>query len=178
MSKEIFTYAPLGSTVYAIILRRSDKQIRRQDTTAFEAVNSANWASYDHALTAESATSIFTADLPSLAAGVYDVWSFRQLGGAPATSDPICGQQDFDWTGTADRTLGTVDLATPAEAAGRPATLNAMLRRIWEKMQGGNKQTRDRATGTVLLRNDADNATLETHTQSTAGDVDTLSEGA
>jgi len=79
-------------------------------------------------------------------------------------------------------TAGTVSdktgyaLATPAETAGRPTDLAGMIRRIFE--QDHNKRTRDRSTGTVLLRNAADSATLETQTQSTSGTVDTITQGA
>ena len=63
----------------------------------------------------------------------------------------------------------------PAEAAGRPTTFLAWVRRIGEWMT--NKRTRDRSTGTRLLRNAADTATLETMTESTAGTTDAFSQG-
>lgn len=67
-------------------------------------------------------------------------------------------------------------ISTPSEAAGRPTGILAMIRRIWE--WNANKRTRDRSTGVVNLRNDADSATLETQTQSTSGTVDTQTEGS
>jgi len=71
-------------------------------------------------------------------------------------------------------------IATPAEAAGRPAGLLGMLRRLFEKR--ANRRTRDRSSGAVVLYG-ADNATvLETETQSTTtvgGDiVDQFTQGA
>lgn len=77
----------------------------------------------------------------------------------------------------ADDAITDAKIAVPAEAAGRPTRVLAMLRRIWEKMPGGNKHTRNRTTGVVTVRNAADDGTLETHTQSTASDVDTETKG-
>lgn len=78
----------------------------------------------------------------------------------------------------ADSAITDAKISTPAENAGRPAGILGMIRRIFEKMPGGNKQTRDRSTGTVTLRNAADDGDLETHAQSTSGDVDTQTKGA
>lgn len=66
-------------------------------------------------------------------------------------------------------------ITTPAETAGRPTGILGMIRRVFEC--AANKRTRDRATGTVLLRNEADDATLETQTQSTSGTLDTQTKG-
>ncbi len=69
-----------------------------------------------------------------------------------------------------------VALTTPGETAGRPTTLEGMIRRLFEGRH--NKRTRNRTTGELLIRNAADNATLETATQSTATPVDTQTAGA
>lgn len=66
-------------------------------------------------------------------------------------------------------------IATPAEASGRPTGILGMIRRMFE--WDHNKRTRDRSTGTVLLRNAADSATLETQTQSTTGTTDSQTQG-
>lgn len=65
----------------------------------------------------------------------------------------------------------------PAEAAGRPSTFLAIVRRIWEWRV--NKKTRDTSAlpYTILLRNAADSATLETQTQTTTGTTDIESAG-
>jgi hypothetical protein len=67
-------------------------------------------------------------------------------------------------------------ITTPAETAGRPSGILGMLRRVFE--WSANKRTRDRSTGTVILRNAADDATLETQTQSTVSTTDTISKGS
>ena len=66
-----------------------------------------------------------------------------------------------------DGAITEAKIATPAESAGRPTGILAMVRRVFE--WHANKRTRSRATGTVLLRNAADDGTLETQTQSTSG---------
>ncbi len=63
----------------------------------------------------------------------------------------------------------------PGEASGRPTTFLAWVRRVGE--WAFNKRTRDTSTGTVLLRNAADSATLETQTQATVSTTDSISKG-
>ncbi len=76
----------------------------------------------------------------------------------------------------ADGAITDAKITFPAETAGRPTTFLAAMRRLWE--WAANKRTRDRSSGTLLLRNAADNATLETQTQQTSGTVDTQTKGA
>jgi hypothetical protein len=68
------------------------------------------------------------------------------------------------------------DLNTPAEAAGRPSTLAAMLRRVFEAWS--NLQTRDSSTGAVKIIGRDGVTTLQTQTLSTTGSVDQITEGA
>lgn len=75
--------------------------------------------------------------------------------------------------GLVDGAITDNKIAAPAEAAGQPAGILGMIRRIFER--GRNKRTRDRATGAFVLRNVADTGNLESNTQSTAGTVDTIS---
>jgi hypothetical protein len=78
----------------------------------------------------------------------------------------------------ADDAITDAKIAVPAETAGRPTRILAMIRRVFEKM--ANKINRDRSTGAVTVRNAADSADLETQTQSTATGppiVDTISKG-
>jgi hypothetical protein len=79
----------------------------------------------------------------------------------------------------ADGAITEAKISTPAEAAGRPTGILGMVRRIFEWRT--NKRVRTRSTGALELRNEADDATLETQTQSTAGgvgsEVDTQTKG-
>jgi len=72
----------------------------------------------------------------------------------------------------ADGAITEAKIATPAEAAGIPTGILAMIRRLFERHT--NKRTRNRTTGVQVLRNAADAGNLEAATQSTAGDTDTI----
>jgi len=76
----------------------------------------------------------------------------------------------------ADGAVTDAKVTAPAEAAGRPTTFMGMVRRLWEWQC--NKRSRDRSTGVVTLRNDADTAALETQLQVTDGNSDTQTEGS
>lgn len=76
----------------------------------------------------------------------------------------------------ADGAITDAKITVPAEAAGRPTGILAMMRRGWEWLT--NERDRDRSTGVVTLKNAAGNGTLETQTQSSSGTVDTISKGA
>lgn len=67
-------------------------------------------------------------------------------------------------------------LLTPAEAAGRPTTLEGMMRAMFERYH--NERTRNRNTGAVAVKNEAGDDVLRTETQSTAGGVDSVTEMA
>lgn len=75
----------------------------------------------------------------------------------------------------ADGSVTDDKFAVVAEAAGRPTKPLGMMRRVFE--WATNKRTRDRDTGNVVLRNSADDGTLETQVQSTTGNVDTQTKG-
>jgi hypothetical protein len=127
----------------------------------------------------------YQANAPAFAAGLYFVRLYQRIGGSPAESDTLlCGPGELQWNGTAVVPTGTLNtgaitdatITTPAEAAGVPSTLLAMIRRMWEKRS--NRRTRDRTSGVYTLYG-ADNTTpLETSTQSTASSVDTETKAA
>lgn len=77
--------------------------------------------------------------------------------------------------GLAAGVITEASITIPAEASGRPTGILGMIRRIFE--WDHNERTRDRSTGTVLLKNEAGTATLETQTQSTTGTTDTQTKG-
>jgi hypothetical protein len=78
----------------------------------------------------------------------------------------------------ADGAYTEAKFTVPAEAAGQPAGLFGMIRRIAESMPWGNKRNRNRTSGQLSLRNAADTADLVAVTQSTTGSVDTQTRGA
>lgn len=75
-----------------------------------------------------------------------------------------------------DNAITEAKISTPVETAGRPTGILAMIRRIFEWQS--NRRQRDRSTGAVTLSNAAETGVLETQTQSTSDNVDTISKGA
>ncbi len=113
------------------------------------------------------------ARLPADPAGLASLASAHGAGPwATATGFAVAG----DAMGLVNGAITDAKITFPGEAAGRPTTALAVLRRVWEWV--ANKRTRDRSTGTLLLRNAADDGTLETQTQSTASTTDTVTKGA
>ncbi len=78
-------------------------------------------------------------------------------------------------TGIAADAITDAKIAVPAETAGRPTRVLAMLRRLWEGRH--NKRVRTQSTGDLLIRDAADANTLETQNQSTTTGVDTQTKG-
>lgn len=174
MAGEIqYGHPTAGNTLYAVVTTPVGTWLN--GTTA-EAYNASNWTSYAIALTEFGASALYRGTFPVVAAGAYYVHVRERLGGAAAVTDPVVGgPATVYWSGTAIMTLADVVLATPAEAAGRPSSLNGMIRRLFEGRH--NKRTRDRATGNYVIRNAADSADLETQVQATAGTLDSQTKG-
>ena len=71
-----------------------------------------------------------------------------------------------------DNAITDAKISVPAETAGRPTRLLAMLRRVWEWT--ANRKTRDRDTGNKVVYGADDVTVLETQVQSTSsvgGDI-------
>lgn len=90
--------------------------------SAFVAWNVANWATYALALTEQTGSGFFTANMPAgLAAGIYSVNYYRQAGASPAQGDFELPAVWFEWNGlsvagftTPQPELTAVPAATPA----------------------------------------------------------------
>lgn len=112
MSNELIIHYATGSTLY-VILANSIGQVYNGST--FEAPQSANWATYDIAMTeAATATGIYRANMPSVAEGAYSFAVRSQAGGSPAVSDPAVDSGHIDWTGTQRANIGAITLAAGA----------------------------------------------------------------
>jgi hypothetical protein len=90
-----------GLTVYAQIVN-TDGQWWNGAT--FEDFNGANYLTYSIALTEQGSSGVYTATFPALItdAGLYDLFFYRQSGGAPAQGDTIVGTGRMSWDGTAE----------------------------------------------------------------------------
>lgn len=103
MANELVINHPTGSTLYALLFNGTG-QIYNGAT--FGAPDSASWTDYDIAMTeATTATGIYRADMPAVAAGVYGWVVRKQAGANPAVSDITVGAGSIRWTGTAEETV-------------------------------------------------------------------------
>lgn len=108
MANELQAYSTTGLTLYAVLLNATGQA---WNGSAFEAVQAANWATYDIALT-EAAGGIYLANMPAVAAGAYSYAVYEQAGASPAITDMLRGTGSLEWDGSAVLPLST--LATPA----------------------------------------------------------------
>lgn len=123
MAGELQALVPSGLTLYAVIL---DSAGQIWNGTAFEAINSANWATYDIALT-ESAAGIYLGDLPALDAGIYTYNVYERAGASPATTDVQVGNGWLNWDGAAILPLSTVDTVVDAILVDTGTDIPALL---------------------------------------------------
>jgi len=103
MANELVIHYPTGATLYALLF---DATGQIWNGSAFAAPGSASWTDYDIAMTeATTATGIYRADMPAVAAGVYGWVVRKQAGANPAVSDITVGAGSIRWTGTAEETV-------------------------------------------------------------------------
>lgn len=105
MASEIeFDYTS-GRTCYAQV-RNSVGQI--WNGASFEAYSAGNIGTYDIPATEQGSSGFYTAPMPAVAAGVYNVLAREQIGGSPAESDLTIGVGQMDWSGSAVATVATI----------------------------------------------------------------------
>lgn len=100
MAREIHAQHVTGATLYAVLLDASGQP---WNGSAFDATPTAGeWASYDIAMTEDSAMGYYVGTFPAgQAAGLYSYRVHKQIGGSPATTDPVVWTGEGDWDGTA-----------------------------------------------------------------------------
>ncbi len=102
MAGEIQAQHVTGAALYAVLL---DSAGGVWNGDAFDASpTAAEWASYDIAMTEGAGSGCYRADLPGVGVGRYSYRVHKQLGGSPASTDPVV------WTGEINTSM------TPAEA--------------------------------------------------------------
>lgn len=89
-----------GLTFYAVLVS-SMGSYYRSDHATFEAFNAANWLLYARGMVENGTTGIFFATMPTVAADLYHVYYYLQLGAGPATTDILSDEQFINWNGTA-----------------------------------------------------------------------------
>lgn len=99
MAREIQAQHVTGATLYAVLLDASGGV---WNGTAFDATpTTAEWGTYDLALTEDPAIGYYTANLPAVAEGLYTYRVHKQLGGSPAVTDPVVWTGEIDTSGIA-----------------------------------------------------------------------------
>lgn len=109
MAKEIRAAAPTGRVVYAHVL---DSTGKRWNGTAFETYASGNYSTYVIALTEQGASGVYLGDFPAAitSGGAYDFFAYLRVGGSNVEGDPVVGEGNINWSGTAvNGTVSTVD---------------------------------------------------------------------
>lgn len=140
-----------GKTIYFII-RNAAGQVWK--TTLFEAFNAANWTSYAVAASEQGTTGYYSATFPAaITAGKYSIVAHRQVGGSPATTDPVFGVGIYYWNGTSEQ----ADIASIIEgyrlddlvlnsAGATPPTIGSLIDKMMNKNAG---QTFDQTTDSL-----------------------------
>ena len=100
MAGELLTNYETGKTVYVVVLDGSGRAWNTS-TSAFETIDTANWANYAVALTEQQTSGVYVGDFPSgiATSGRYRAIAYEQLGGAPASGDLAVAGGVLDWNG-------------------------------------------------------------------------------
>jgi len=98
---KLIGYYTVGATLYAVLL---DNNGQAWNGTAFEALNPANWTTYNIAMT-EGAGGLYTGIVPALSADNYTYICYNQAGVNPAIMDDKVSFGAFSWDGTDEALL-------------------------------------------------------------------------
>jgi len=103
MANELVIHYPTGATLYALLF---DATGQIYNGSTFGAPSSASWTDYDIAMAeVATATGIYRASMPAVAAGAYGWVVRRQAGASPAVADIAVGSGTIRWTGTAEEAV-------------------------------------------------------------------------
>ncbi|MFN3650090.1 MAG: hypothetical protein ACK47B_10970 [Armatimonadota bacterium] len=140
MANELRIPHTTAKTVYALLLNATGQA---WNGAAFEALTSANWATYAIALTEVAGTGIYLGNMPAVAAGVYSVTLYERQGGAPATSDYVIGLGAVQWDGAA--------VVLPGSAAAL-AAVDDLVDDLESRLTAGRAAALDNLDATVSSR--------------------------
>lgn len=118
MSNEIRQFYPAGYTLYGVI-RNTAGEVWYPTGEVFEAWGTGGRAAADYDITLTyTGVQEYIGDFDTkISAGRYDTQNMRQVGGAPADTDPIVGVSQISWSGSAAVGSGEVGAAiTTAQA--------------------------------------------------------------
>lgn len=114
MAGELQAQHVTGATLYAVLVDASGGV---WNGAAFDSTpTSGEWTGYDIALAEQGGSGYFVGNLPAVAVGRYSYRVHKQLGGSPASTDPVI------WTGELDTEVAAI-LAAQSDLADQIATL-------------------------------------------------------
>lgn len=122
MAGELQAQHVSGATLYATILNAAGAV---WNGAAFDASpTSGEWATYDVAMTEDGVTGYYRGNLPAVGTGLFRIRIHKQLGGAPASTDPVIWTDEHDTSGAA------TDPMTNAASGYASGSLGAIISRL------------------------------------------------
>lgn len=166
MAAELQADWTTGSTIYFLV---RDGNGLIWNGSAFTAYITANLATYAIAATEQgTASGFYTAGMPAVVAGNYNIVAKERAGGGPAEVDRTAGAGELAWDGTLAGDAYALLAGANTELSSPPAITGSLVSFIkWMFALAKNKRTQ--TSTTELLRNDADGATIGTAVKSDDG---------
>ena len=119
MAGELQAQHVSGVTLYAILV---DSSGGVWNGATFDSTpTGGEWTGYDIALAEQGSSGYYVGDLPALASGRYAYRVHKQLGGSPASTDPVV------WTGELDSRLANLDMPLSTVAGYVDTEVQAIL---------------------------------------------------
>lgn len=148
MANEIWKSYDEAYTLYALIWRQADDKVYDAGSAAFDTYTDDDIDDYDIPLTNHADSDYHSVDFPSVAAGIYRVQVFHQVGGSiDADDDVVIGEGEIYWDGSAEMNPVSLDTildtiagdvvnidgivpATAANVTSAHATTNALINTV------------------------------------------------
>ena len=154
MANEIIITVPVTTwTISAVLVRRTDGATWNVNTSSWDATQTAARAQYRIPLTQLGSYNMFTASMPVVAAGLYRVAYYREVG---ANYLPVA-EDILQWDGTTVVNLDLTQTLTLTKAATVGGALSSALTRFLKQEvvgvpgQSGSSLKIYKSDGTTLL---------------------------
>lgn len=112
MTTELRAFLPADLTLYAILIRANGDVY--SPSQGWGGLSPVYW-DYNAIAMTEQTAGVYFADMPAVAAGVYNYVVYEQAGVEPAITDTIKGSGYLMWDGTAEVNLASIVSAVSAE---------------------------------------------------------------
>ena len=110
MANEIYATFEEGSTLYALIWRKSDGKVWDNTNSQFDTYTDADIGDYDVPLVNKADSDYYSVDFPAgiTSEGIYHVQIMLQSGTIDADADEGLFQGEINWNGESEDTLSSV----------------------------------------------------------------------